>query len=73
VARRRWRRRWRSFWQDHLTAKPKTGHVDFVGSGPGDPGPADGARAAARSTPADVVIHDRLVTPAILTSPGARR
>jgi hypothetical protein len=45
VARRRWRRRRRSFSQT-IDAKPKEGPRGLVGSGPGRPGPADGAGAA---------------------------
>jgi len=50
---------------DHLNATPKSGHVDLVGAGPGDP---DLMTLKARKAldKADVVIFDRLVTPEIL-------
>ncbi|GGL59452.1 siroheme synthase CysG [Wenxinia marina] len=50
---------------DHRHARPRAGHVAFVGAGPGDP---DLLTLKARKAldVADVVIHDRLVTPAIL-------
>jgi uroporphyrin-III C-methyltransferase/precorrin-2 dehydrogenase/sirohydrochlorin ferrochelatase len=49
----------------HLAREETPGHVDFVGSGPGDPEllTLKARRALDR---ADVVIHDRLVTPEIL-------
>ena len=44
---------------------PNTGHVAFVGAGPGDPNLL--TRAALRALDgADVVIHDRLISPEIL-------
>lgn len=49
----------------HLSAEARPGHVDFVGAGPGDP---DLLTLKARKAldAADVVIHDRLITPEIL-------
>lgn len=50
---------------DHLSAAPRQGHVDFVGAGPGDPDllTLKSRKALDR---ADVVIHDRLISPEIL-------
>ena len=54
-----------SLLADHLAARPQPGHVDFVGAGPGDP---DLLTLKSRKAldKADVVIHDRLISPEIL-------
>ncbi|MEM9975288.1 MAG: siroheme synthase CysG [Pseudomonadota bacterium] len=49
----------------HLTTKGSPGKVDFVGAGPGDPELLT-LKARKVIDAADVVIHDRLVTPEIL-------
>lgn len=49
----------------HLAATPALGHVDFVGAGPGDPELLT-LKARKVLDAADVVIHDRLVSPEIL-------
>ncbi len=49
----------------HLSARAQAGHVDLVGAGPGDPDLLTLKARKALDT-ADVVIHDRLVTPQIL-------
>ena len=49
----------------HLEAEDKPGHVAFVGAGPGDPELLTLKARKALDT-ADVVIHDRLVSPEIL-------
>lgn len=49
----------------HVMAEGKEGHVDLVGAGPGDPELLT-LKARTALDKADVVIHDRLVTPEIL-------
>jgi uroporphyrin-III C-methyltransferase/precorrin-2 dehydrogenase/sirohydrochlorin ferrochelatase len=49
----------------HVNAKERQGHVAFVGAGPGDPELLT-LKARKAIDAADVVIHDRLVTPEIL-------
>lgn len=49
----------------HIMATDKAGHVDLVGAGPGDPELLT-LKARNALDKADVVIHDRLVTPEIL-------
>ena len=50
---------------DHAQRAARPGHVDFVGAGPGDPELLT-LKARKALDAADVVIHDRLVTPGIL-------
>ena len=50
---------------EHMSASPDIGSVTFVGSGPGDPELLT-LKARRALHDADVVIHDRLVTPGIL-------
>ena len=51
--------------QDHLARTSRKGHVAFVGAGPGDPELLT-LKARKALDEADVVIHDRLITPDIL-------
>ncbi|WP_417727474.1 siroheme synthase CysG [Roseovarius sp.] len=51
--------------EKHQNEHPREGHVAFVGAGPGDPELLTLKARKALDT-ADVVIHDRLVTPEIL-------
>ena len=51
--------------EDHLTRTARPGHVAFVGGGPGDPELLT-LKARRALDEADVVIHDRLITPEIL-------
>ncbi len=51
--------------QQHLDAQEREGHVAFVGAGPGDPELLT-LKARNALDKADVLIHDRLVTPEIL-------
>ena len=55
----------RTLLADHLTAKPRQGHVALVGAGPGDPELLT-LKARKALDEADVIIHDRLVAPEIL-------
>ncbi|MEJ6398634.1 siroheme synthase CysG [Yoonia sp. 208BN28-4] len=50
---------------EHIMTTDKAGHVDLVGAGPGDPELLT-LKARNALDKADVVIHDRLVTPEIL-------
>ena len=50
---------------DHMSRKDRPGHVAFVGAGPGDPELLT-LKARRALDEADVVIHDRLITPEIL-------
>ena len=51
--------------EQHLKTDERQGHVDFTGSGPGDPELLT-LKARNALNEADVVIYDRLVTPEIL-------
>ncbi|MBD3678334.1 MAG: uroporphyrinogen-III C-methyltransferase [Rhodobacteraceae bacterium] len=55
----------RALLDRYLVAEAKAGRVDFVGAGPGDPELLT-LKARRALDEADVVIHDRLVTPELL-------
>ncbi|EAP76329.1 siroheme synthase CysG [Roseovarius nubinhibens] len=59
------RRTLASLLDDYKTREDRAGHVAFVGAGPGDPELLT-LKARRALDEADVVIHDRLVTPEIL-------
>ncbi len=59
------RERLETLLQAHLSAAPRPGRVAFVGAGPGDPDLLT-MKARRALDEADVVIHDRLISPAIL-------
>ncbi|MFD0915445.1 siroheme synthase CysG [Pseudahrensia aquimaris] len=54
-----------TLYNDAQSDMPKTGHADLIGTGPGDPELLT-LKARRKLHEADVVLHDRLVTPEIL-------